>query len=186
MGCLWVDGGPVNPHVFISIISIASTTSTASTTSITSTTSTRSTGEEGRATATARTRGGGARYNERRDCHIQILHEQRSDLAQFLSKSDAQFDLVPTSSKFRLTWVGSSVYSAFKNCTLGGGPVLTALFVARAHQPTLWVDLRGDGLHQPTLNIQSDTSNIAQGPLWLGLLCFPCYFMRFVAALGPL
>jgi hypothetical protein len=30
------------------------------------------------------------------------------------------------------------------------------VFVARAHQPTLWVDLRFDGLHQPTLSTQSD------------------------------
>jgi hypothetical protein len=77
-----------------------------------------STDEEGGATATARTQGGGARYNDRweqvlirrrcrcrrrsrrrqtcyyaisirlrRDCHIQNLHEQLFDLAQFLSKS---------------------------------------------------------------------------------------------------
>jgi hypothetical protein len=39
MGCLWVAGGPIDPHVFITIISITSITSTASNTSITSITS---------------------------------------------------------------------------------------------------------------------------------------------------
>jgi hypothetical protein len=64
----------------------------------------------------------------------------------------------PVQSFDLLGW-GSSPHSARKNCTLGGGPVLTVLFVARAHQPTLWVDLRVDGLHQPTLNTQYATSS---------------------------
>jgi hypothetical protein len=58
-----------------------------------------------------------------------------------------KFDQFPASSQFRDTW-------ALKNYTLGGGPVLTGLLVARAHQPTLWVDLRVDSLHQPTLTVR--------------------------------
>jgi hypothetical protein len=64
----------------------------------------------GRATGTTRTQGRGARYNEHRDCHIQILHKQLCDLVQFLSKSDA-IRSVPNQSKV-------SIY-------LGGSPVLT-------------------------------------------------------------
>jgi hypothetical protein len=48
MGCLWVAGGPIDPHVFITIISITSITSIASNTSITSITRTTPTEEEGR------------------------------------------------------------------------------------------------------------------------------------------
>jgi hypothetical protein len=73
-----------------------------------------------------------------------ILIKIRCDLV--CSRPVESFDL--------LGWA-SSPHSAFKNCTLGGGPVPAVLFVARAHQPTLRVDLRVDGLHQPTLNIQS-------------------------------
>jgi hypothetical protein len=63
------------------------------------------------------------------------------------------------------------VSDQFKVSTyLGGGPVLTVLFVARAHQPILWVDLRVDGLHQLTLNIQSAQQEravfVRDGRLW--------------------
>jgi hypothetical protein len=56
-----------------------------------------------------------------------------------------------------LGW-GSSPLSALKNYTLGGGPFLTVLFVSRAHQPTLRVDLRVEGFLHPTLNPKSAAS----------------------------
>jgi hypothetical protein len=60
----------------------------------------------------------------------------------------------PVQSFDLLVW-GSSPHSAHKNYTLGGGPVLAVLVVARAHQLTMWVDLQVDGIHQPTLSTQS-------------------------------
>jgi hypothetical protein len=60
---------------------------------------------------------------------------------------------------FDLLGCGSSPLRTFNNYTLGGGPLFTVLFVARAYQPKLWVDLRVKGLHQPTFNAQSAYHN---------------------------
>jgi hypothetical protein len=54
---------------------------------------------------------------------------------------------------FDLLGWGSCPHSTLQHHTLGGGPVLTVLFVARAHQPTLWIDLRVEGLPPSTHSI---------------------------------
>jgi hypothetical protein len=92
-----------------------------------------STDEEGRATATARTQRRGARYNERRkqvllrrrcrrrrhqicyyatflrlrrDCHtVFSISTNNCSIWPNFYQNPMQFDLFPTSSKFRLTWV---------------------------------------------------------------------------------
>jgi hypothetical protein len=92
-----------------------------------------------------------------RDCHIQNLDETLFDLA-IVIKFRCNLTCFRPVRSFDLLGGGSSPHSAINNYTLGGGPALTVLFATRAHQPTLWVDLRVDGLHQPTLNTQSANS----------------------------
>jgi hypothetical protein len=100
MGCLWVDGGPINPHVFISIIYITSTTST---------TMCLLTKREERP----------QQHGHKREvlatmiAGIVIFRFSTNNSAIWPNsyRNPMRRELFPTSSKFRLTW--------------GGGPVLT-------------------------------------------------------------